>query len=77
VDFNYGILYLFTVSSLSVHSVIMAGWSSNSKYAFLGALRSAAQMISYEVSFGIIIVNVLFLSRSLNFIDIVEAQLNV
>ena len=77
VDFNYGILYLFTVSSLSVHSVIMAGWSSNSKYAFLGALRSAAQMISYEVSFGIIIVNILFLSRSLNFIDIVEAQLNV
>tara|TARA_Y100000780_G_scaffold179754_1_gene165258 strand:- start:12084 stop:12260 length:177 start_codon:yes stop_codon:yes gene_type:complete len=55
----------------------MAGWSSNSKYAFLGALRSAAQMISYEVSFGIIIVNILFLSRSLNFIDIVEAQLNV
>jgi len=77
VDFNYGILYLFTVSSLSVHSVIMAGWSSNSKYAFLGALRSAAQMISYEVSFGIIIVNILFLSRSLNFIDIVEEQLNV
>jgi NADH-quinone oxidoreductase subunit H len=55
----------------------MAGWSSNSKYAFLGALRSAAQMISYEVSFGIIIVNIIILSRSLNLIDIVEQQVNL
>lgn len=77
IDFDYGILYLFTVSSLSVHSIIMAGWSSNSKYAFLGALRSAAQMISYEVSFGIIIVNIIILSRSLNLIDIVEQQVNL
>lgn len=77
IDFDYGILYLFTVSSLSVHSIIMAGWSSNSKYAFLGALRSAAQMISYEVSFGIIIVNIIILSRSLNLIDIVEQQINL
>lgn len=77
IDFDYGILYLFTVSSLSVHSVIMAGWSSNSKYAFLGSLRSAAQMISYEVSFGIIIVNIIILARSLNLINIVEQQINL
>ena len=77
IDLDYAILYFFTISSLAVHAIIMAGWSSNSKYAFLGALRSAAQMISYEVSFGIIIINILLLSRSLNFIDIVEAQTNV
>jgi NADH-quinone oxidoreductase subunit H len=73
-DINLGILYLFAVSSLSVHSVIMAGWSSNSKYAFLGALRSAAQMISYELSFGVTIVSVLLCSNSLNLSDIAIAQ---
>lgn len=73
-NFDFGILYIFTVSSLSVHSVIMAGWSSNSKYAFLGAVRSAAQMISYEVSFGVTIVSVILLSRSLNLSEIVLQQ---
>lgn len=73
-DFDFGILYIFTVSSLSVHSVIMAGWSSNSKYAFLGAVRSAAQMISYEVSFGVTIVSVILLSRSFNLSEIVLQQ---
>ena len=65
-DINVGIMYLFAVSSLGVYGIIMAGWASNSKYPFLGALRSAAQMISYEVSIGIIIVNVLLCAGSLN-----------
>ena len=73
-NFNYGILYIFTISSLSVHSVIMAGWSSNSKYAFLGALRSAAQMISYEVSIGFIIVNICVCAGSFNLSSIVLSQ---
>jgi len=76
-NLNVGLLYIFAISSLSVHSVIMAGWSSNSKYAFLGALRSAAQMISYEVSMGITIVSVILLSGSLNLNDIVIAQKNL
>ena len=76
-NLNIGLLYIFAISSLSVHSVIMAGWSSNSKYAFLGALRSAAQMISYEVSMGITIISVIFLAGSLNLNDIVLAQTNV
>lgn len=76
-NLSIGLLYVFTISSLSVHSVIMAGWSSNSKYAFLGALRSAAQMISYEVSMGITIISVILLSGSLNLNDIVLAQKNL
>jgi len=76
-NLNMGLLYIFTISSLSVHSVIMAGWSSNSKYAFLGALRSAAQMISYEVSMGITIISVILFTGSLNLIDIVMAQKNI
>nr|YP_009688836.1 NADH dehydrogenase subunit 1 [Cafileria marina]QEF30260.1 NADH dehydrogenase subunit 1 [Cafileria marina] len=76
-DFNYGILYIFTISSLSVHSVIMAGWSSNSKYAFLGALRSAAQMISYEVSLGVTLVTIILLSQTLNLTEIVLMQKNL
>ena len=76
-DLNIGLLYVFAISSLSVHSVIMAGWSSNSKYAFLGALRSAAQMISYEVSMGITIISVILLAGSLNLNDIVLAQKNI
>ena len=73
-DINVGILYLFAVSSLGVYGVIMAGWASNSKYAFLGALRSAAQMVSYEVSMGLVIINVLLCAGSLNLSAIVEAQ---
>ena len=73
-DVNVGILYLFAVSSLGVYGVIMAGWSSNSKYPFLGAMRSAAQMISYEVSLGLVIITVIMASGSLNLTDIVEAQ---
>ena len=76
-NINVGILYLFAVSSLSVYGIIMAGWASNSKYPFLGAIRSAAQMISYEVSIGIIIVNVLLCVGSLNLNKIVLAQENV
>ena len=76
-DFNLGVLYLLALSSLSVHSIIMAGWSSNSKYAFLGALRSAAQMISYEIAMGLILLSVILLSQSLNLTDIVMAQYNV
>jgi len=76
-NINVGILYLFAVSSLSVYGVIMGGWASNSKYPFLGAIRSAAQMVSYEVSIGIIIVNVLLCAGSLNLNKIVLAQENV
>ena len=73
-DINVGILYLFAVSSLGVYGVIMAGWASNSKYPFLGALRSAAQMVSYEISMGFVIVTVLLCVGSLNLTDIVLAQ---
>ncbi|NOX41508.1 MAG: NADH-quinone oxidoreductase subunit NuoH [Alphaproteobacteria bacterium] len=73
-DLNIGILYIFAISSLEVYGVIMGGWASNSKYPFLGSLRSAAQMISYEVSIGFIIVGVLISTGSLNFTDIVRAQ---
>ena len=76
-DINVGILYLFAVSSLAVYGIIIAGWASNSKYAFLGALRSAAQMVSYEVSIGLIIITVLLCVGSLNLTDIVNAQKNV
>jgi NADH-quinone oxidoreductase subunit H len=73
-DINVGILYLFAISSLGVYGVIMAGWASNSKYPFLGALRSAAQMVSYEVSMGFVIITVLICVGSLNLTDIVLAQ---
>jgi NADH-quinone oxidoreductase subunit H len=73
-DINVGILYIFAVSSLGVYGIIMGGWASNSKYPFLGAIRSAAQMVSYEVSIGIIIINVLLCVGSLNLNDIVNAQ---
>jgi len=73
-DINVGILYLFAMSSLGVYGIIMAGWASNSKYAFLGALRSAAQMVSYEVSIGFVIITVLLCVGSLNLQDIVKAQ---
>jgi len=76
-DINVGILYIFAVSSLSVYGIIMGGWASNSKYPFLGAIRSAAQMVSYEVSIGIIIINVLLCVGSLNLNKIVLAQENV
>jgi len=76
-DINVGILYLFAISSLSVYGIIMGGWASNSKYPFLGAIRSAAQMVSYEVSIGIIIINVLLCVGSLNLSKIVIAQENV
>ena len=76
-DINVGILYLFAVSSLGVYGIIMGGWASNSKYPFLGAIRSAAQMVSYEVSIGVIIINVLLCVGSLNLNDIVIAQKNL
>ena len=71
-DINVGILYIFAISSLSVYGVIMGGWASNSKYPFLGALRSAAQMVSYEVSIGFVIITVLLCVGSLNLTDIVD-----
>jgi NADH-quinone oxidoreductase subunit H len=73
-DLNVGILYIFAISSMGVYGIIMGGWASNSKYPFLGALRSAAQMISYEVSIGLIIIGVLISTGSLNLSDIVRAQ---
>src|SRR5687767_11299810 len=73
-DINVGVLYIFAISSLSVYGIIMAGWASNSKYPFLAALRSAAQMVSYEVSIGFVIITVLLLVGSLNLSAIVEAQ---
>lgn len=73
-DLNFELLYIFAVSSLAVYGIICSGWASNSKYAFLGALRSAAQMISYEVSIGLILICVLFSTESLNFIEIVLNQ---
>jgi NADH-quinone oxidoreductase subunit H len=76
-NINVGVLYLFAISSLGVYGIIMAGWSSNSKYAFLGGLRSAAQMVSYEVSIGFVIVSVLLCVGSLNLSDIVLAQRHV
>jgi len=76
-NINVGILYLFAISSLGVYGIIMGGWASNSRYPFLGSMRSAAQMISYEVSIGIIIVNVLLCVGSLNLKDIVLAQKNI
>ena len=76
-NINVGILYLFAISSLAVYGIIMGGWASNSKYPFLGAIRSAAQMVSYEVSIGVIIINVLLCVGSLNLNDIVLAQENI
>ncbi len=76
-DINVGILYLFAISSLGVYGIIIAGWASNSKYAFLGALRSAAQMVSYEVSIGFVIITILLCVGSLNLSRIVEAQTNL
>ena len=73
-DINVGVLYLFAISSLGVYGILMAGWASNSKYAFLGSLRSAAQMVSYEVSMGFVIISVLVVVGSLNLSDIVMAQ---
>lgn len=76
-DINVGVLYLFAISSLGVYGIIMAGWASNSKYAFLGGLRAAAQMVSYEVSIGLVIITVLLCVGSLNLSKIVEAQKSV
>ena len=73
-DINVGVLYLFAVSSLGVYGIIMSGWSSNSRYAFLGTLRATAQMISYEVSIGLIIINILLIVGSLNITEIIENQ---
>ena len=76
-DINVGIMYIFAISSLGVYGIIMAGWSSNSRYAFLGSLRSAAQMISYEVSIGLIIISILLSAGSLNLTEIVLSQQNL
>jgi NADH-quinone oxidoreductase subunit H len=76
-DINVGILYLFAISSLSVYGIITSGWSSNSKYPFLGALRSTAQMVSYEVSIGFIIITVIVCAGSFNLTEIVLAQKNI
>src|ERR1700739_4590109 len=73
-DINVGVLYIFAISSLSIYGIIMAGWSSNSKYPFMAALRSAAQMVSYEVSIGFVIITVLLCAGSLNLSSVVEAQ---
>src|SRR6202790_1451773 len=73
-DINVGVLYIFAISSLSIYGIIMAGWSSNSKYPFLAALRSAAQMVSYEVSIGFVIITVLLCAGSLNLSAIIDAQ---
>jgi NADH-quinone oxidoreductase subunit H len=75
-DVRYGILVILALSSLTVYGIIIAGWASNSKYAFLGALRSAAQMISYEVSISLVLLPVIFMAGSLNFTEIVAAQAN-
>ena len=76
-EVNVGILYLFAISSLGVYGIIMSGWSSNSKYAFLGALRSAAQMVSYEVSLGFIIITIVICCGSFNIQMIIESQKNI
>ena len=76
-DLNVGVLYILAISSLGVYGIITAGWSSNSKYAFLGCLRSAAQMVSYEVSIGLILINILVCAGSLNFTQIVLAQQSI
>jgi NADH-quinone oxidoreductase subunit H len=76
-DLNFGILYIFALSSLGVYGIVLAGWSSNSRYAFLGGLRSAAQMVSYEVSIGLILITVLLCAGSLNFVKIVAFQEHV
>mgnify|MGYP003663423091 FL=1 len=73
-DLNVGILYIFAISSLGVYGIIMGGWASNSKYPFLGAMRSAAQMVSYEVSIGLVIINVILLAGTMNLSDIVIQQ---
>lgn len=74
VDLSLSVLYIFVISSLAVYAIIMSGWASNSKYSFLGALRSVAQMISYEVSMGLIVMSVLVCVGSFNFSEIVVAQ---
>lgn len=77
IEFDLGILYIFAISSLNVYSIIISGYSSSSRYAFLGSLRSAAQMISYEISFGLILISVLLCTNSLNLIDIIEYQIEI